>query len=288
MKIALMQATGRLNDLDSNLAKLEHAAGSAREQRADILLTPELFLCAYQPADVWALDGAAARARVAHVASTRQLWVVASTVEHERGRRFIVASLFGPDGSERTRYRKRNLFGPDERGAFHPGGARPEIVEMNGWRVALGICFDVEFPEFVRDVALRGAQLLLVPTAVPLRAPIGGQPNPLDTAVVPLTVVPTRAFESQLYIAYANQTAPTFCGRTTLADPYGRRIVTAGQDEELVIGEVSLQLLADARQAVNYLDLVRDATEPAPVTPEPALHRAAHNHMPHRPALDCR
>ncbi|WP_211260511.1 nitrilase-related carbon-nitrogen hydrolase [Amycolatopsis jejuensis] len=253
MKIAVLQATSAPDGFARNAARLAHAAWSASAQGADVLVTPELFLCSYSPREVAAVDGQAAREVVEQAAAENGIWIAASTVEHDAGKRFITGSLFGPDGKETTRYRKRNLFGPDEPAVFDPGEQVPEIVDVNGWATALGICFDVEFPEFVRDLALRGAELLLVPTAVPLRPPVAGAPHPLDTTIVPRTVIPARAFESQLYLAYANQAGPVFSGYSTLADPFGRRVAAAGENEELIAGEISRQVLSDARDAIGYL-----------------------------------
>ncbi|PRY15316.1 nitrilase-related carbon-nitrogen hydrolase [Kineococcus rhizosphaerae] len=260
MKIALLQATGQSGQPARNLETLRAAATTAGRRGAAVLVTPELFLSSYDPVGVHDVDGQPARDAVAAVARESALWLAASTVEHEAGRRFISASLFDPAGVEVTRYRKRNLFGEGERALFSTGEDLPEIVDVDGWPTALGLCFDVEFPEFVRAAALGGAELLLVPTAVPVRPWLDGQPPLLDTSVVPLTVVPTRAFESQLYIAYANQCGSAFCGRSTIADPLGRRLVTAGRDAELLVADISEDVLTAAREAVDYLDRVRRAS----------------------------
>ncbi|QJU56155.1 carbon-nitrogen hydrolase [Herbiconiux sp. SALV-R1] len=259
MRVALFQATSRPRN-EVNAHALGRAAMEARALGASVLVTPELFLSSYAPRDVAATDGWADRAELAAAARREGLWLVGSTVERIDDVAHITASLFDPHGHEVTRYRKRNLFGADERAMFLPGDERPEIVEIDGWAVALGICFDVEFPEFVRDVAVRGAELLLVPTAVPLREPTPSGPNPLDTRQVSLMVVPTRAFESQLFIAYANHGEPAFSGSSVLADPYGRRVVTAGPHEQLVVGDVTREVLDGARAAVDYLAIIERAT----------------------------
>ena len=70
----------------------------------------------------------------------------------------------------------------------------PEIFEIGGLKAALLICYDVEFPESVRALALAGAELVIVPTALM---------QPFD--VVAKTIVPARAYENQLFVAYANR-----------------------------------------------------------------------------------
>ena len=144
-------------------------AEEARQRGADLLITPELFTSGYAPTLVHGTDGTAHRQQLAAIAAGHGIGIVASTVEHEDGAHYISASLFSADGTELTRYRKQNLFGQDENSVFTPGTQPPAVVNFHGVKIALGICFDIEFPEFVRSTALAGAELLCVPTAVPLR-----------------------------------------------------------------------------------------------------------------------
>lgn len=71
------------------------------------------------------------------------------------------------------------------------------------------------------------------------------------------SVVPVRAFESQMYIAYVNRTGPEgefeFVGLSCLASPDGTTRVRAGRGEELVVGEVDPALLSASREANPYL-----------------------------------
>jgi len=156
---------------------------------------------------------------IAGIAAAAGIHIAASTVEHGSDGSYICASIFDRTGQELARYRKQHLFGVAETADFRPGTRQPELVRIGEFTAALGICFDVEFPEFAREQALRGADLLLIPTALPLRAGIDGEPHPLDTTLVSTLLVPARALESQLFIAYANHTGPKFSGISTIADP---------------------------------------------------------------------
>jgi predicted amidohydrolase len=253
LKVAVLQATGLVNSPQQNLNALAARAHEAKARGADLLVTPELFVCGYAPSLVHSTDGAAQRRQLADLAVAAGLAIVASTVEHDWGRRYISASFFGRDGAEVTRYRKQHLFGTAEKEAFDAGGEPPAVVRLNGFNVALGICFDIEFPEFARAAALAGADLLCIPTAVPLRE--GGQTDahPFDTRLIPAMVVPTRALESQLFIAYANHAGPDFAGLSTIADPYGRRLAAAGDDAALIVADVARSTLVQARLDTDYL-----------------------------------
>lgn len=253
LRVAVLQATGVVNSVAENLRRIAVRAHEAKQCGAKLLVTPELFTSGYAPTLVHGTDGAAQRQQLAAIAVEHGIALVASTVEHEEGRQYISASLFGPDGAELTRYRKQNLFGAGENSVFTPGSEAPAVVDFNGVKIALGICFDVEFPEFVRSTALAGAELLCVPTAVPLRAADDSAEQPFDTRLIPAMVVPTRALESQLFIAYANHAGPDFAGLSTIADPYGRRLARASGEDELILADVDLEVLAQARRDTDYL-----------------------------------
>jgi predicted amidohydrolase len=64
-------------------------------------------------------------------------------------------------------YRKLHLW-DGEKLLFAPGSAPPPVLDTRVGRVGVVICYDLEFPELTRAVALEGAQLLAVPTNWPL------------------------------------------------------------------------------------------------------------------------
>lgn len=262
MRIALLQATGVVGAAQENRETLEGATRTAAQGGAELVVTPELFLSGYDPLRVGQDDGASHRDWIAGIAAAAGIHIAASTVEQASDGTYICASIFDRTGQELTRYRKQHLFGAAETAAFRPGTAQPELVRIGEFTAALGICFDVEFPEFAREQALRGADLLLVPTAVPLRTGAGGAPPHLDTRIVSTVLVPARALESQLFVAYANHTGPGFSGTSTVADPYGRRLATAGGDgrRELLFADLDHALVSQARKDVGYLSYFNQQT----------------------------
>jgi hypothetical protein len=124
------------------------------------------------------------------------------------------AVVFAPAGDELGRYRKRALFGQWEQRTFvrGRGGLR---FRCAGFTVGLAICYDVEFPEIVRAEAVAGVDLLVVPTALM---------SPYDHIATRL--VPARALENQIHIAYCNRTGEenglTYVGLSCICDPQGR------------------------------------------------------------------
>jgi predicted amidohydrolase len=251
VRIALLQSSGRLRDVSANLAELAGAAAEAAAAGADLLIAPELFLTGYAiGADVRALaepvDGPST-GQVGRTAARNGIAVAYGYPELAPGGHLHNAAVIvGADGGVLANYRKTHLFGDFEREHFTPGDTGIVQAELAGLRVGLLICYDIEFPEPVRAHALAGTDLLVVPTA---------QMRPFE--FVADTVIPARAWESQLYVAYVNRHGREepfdFVGRSCLSGPDGTTRARAGAGRELLLADVDPVLLAGSRSANPYL-----------------------------------
>lgn len=250
MRTALLQSSGRPGSVVENLRALDEAASRAAAAGAGLLVTPELFLTGYAVgADIAVLaepaDGAAAT-EIARTAVRYGLAIAYSYPEQAGGTVHNSTQLVSPDGARLANYRKTHLFGPFEQEHFAPGSQQVVQAELHGLTVGLLTCYDIEFPENARAHALAGTDLLLVPTALmhPFR-------------FVAESLVPVRAFENQMYIAYANRVGREgtweFVGLSTLAGPDGVARARAGHSEELVLADVDPVLLGSSRAHNPYL-----------------------------------
>jgi len=255
--LALLQANAAVLDIEQNCRAVDEAARKAAEAGAGVLLTPELFPVGYAPLRVRAgLDPAllpGIRSTLAEIAARHRIALVYSLPAlTPEGQWQITATLLGDRGEELLTYAKVHLFGPEERKAFSPAEAAPAVVELAGVRTSLAICYDVEFPEIVRAAAARGAELLLVPSALA---------HGFDA--VPQVLLRARALESQLTVAYANHSGAEdgceFLGGSVIAAPDGSLLAAAGTGTELLFAEVSAEAVRNARAVVPYLDDRRPA-----------------------------
>jgi predicted amidohydrolase len=256
MRTALLQSSGRPGSVVENLKVLDEAAGRAAAAGAALLVTPELFLSGYaiggglarlaEPADGEAADAVAETAARHGLALAYGYPERASEEAAGAGGVFNSVQLVAADGTRLANYRKTHLYGGFERAHFTPGGRQVVQAELGGLTVGLMICYDVEFPENVRAHALAGTDLLLVPTA---------QLHPFE--FVAESLVPVRAFENQMYVAYVNRVGQEgefeFVGLSTLAGPDGTARARAGRAEELLLADVDPGLLAASREANPYL-----------------------------------
>nr|WP_228720901.1 nitrilase-related carbon-nitrogen hydrolase [Arthrobacter sp. 260] len=255
VRIGVWQATGTVGSSEQNLARLDQTATRAAREGIDVVVTPELFATGYAPAKIHTLDGGEVRRGLAAIAQRHRIAIVGSSVDQADGLRYISASFFDPAGTELSRYRKSHLFGEEEKSVFMPGSEPAEVFQYAGLRLALGICYDIEFPEFARAAAVRGADALLIPTAVPHTGDVDGFPSQqtYNAERISTIMVPCRALENGIYIAYANHTPPDFTGLSCIVGPHGNVLALADQDEELLVAELSRDEVQRARRINTYL-----------------------------------
>ncbi|WP_306367140.1 carbon-nitrogen hydrolase family protein [Nocardiopsis sp. CC223A] len=251
LRVALDQGTGRSGDPADALARLSDRARAAADAGADLLVGPEMSLTGYNiGADVARLaepaDGRLA-AQVARIAADTGVAIVHGFPERDGDAVYNTVLLTGPDGERLAAYRKTHLFGDLDRDAFTPGDTPVVQADLGGVRLGLLVCYDVEFPEPVRAHALAGTELLVVPTALML-----------PYTDVPERIVPVRALENQIHLAYVNRCDTEgdlrYAGRSALIAPDGTETLRAGADEELLVGDVDLGAIARAREGQSYLD----------------------------------
>ncbi|MGW5127260.1 carbon-nitrogen hydrolase family protein [Streptomyces sp. NPDC004069] len=251
MRTALLQSSGRPGAVAENLEVLGTAAGRAAAAGAGLLATSELFLTGYAIGDdigrlAQPADGDWADA-VAELARRHGLAVAYGYPERDGEAVYNSVQLISADGTRLAGYRKTHLFGDFEHAQFTPGEQPVVQAELNGLTVGLIICYDVEFPENVRAHALAGTDLLVVPTALM---------HPFQ--FVAESLVPVRAFENQMYIAYVNRVGTEgefeFVGLSALAGPDGVARTRAGRSEELVLADADPAFLTASREANPYLE----------------------------------
>lgn len=251
MRIALLQGPSGSGDPAGNLALLETTARDAAAAGARLLVTAEMFLTGYaigaeavrslaEPS-----DGPSAR-EVARIARSTGLAVLYGWPELHEGSVYNAATLVDGDGHRLSTYRKTHLYGDVDTLSFQPGNGDFVTVPLDDVQVGLLICYDVEFPETVRSLALAGADLVVVPTALML---------PYD--VVARTLVPARAYENQVYVAYVNRAGHEadleYCGLSCLVAPDGSDLVRAGTGEQVVYADLDLAALRASRVENSHL-----------------------------------
>ncbi len=257
MRIAAFQMHAIPGDLDANLERIATAAADAASGGAKLLILPELAVTGYGADAAFERLGSPASgpvaARLGEIARQNQLAIVAGFAETEGTHRYNSAIFTDGIGTEAV-YRKSHLYGEYERRWFRPAAPGSVLVELGGIRLGMLICYDVEFPENVRRLALAGADLVVVPTALPK----GSSGN-----FVANHMIPVRAFENQIFVAYVNHCGAddrfSYAGLSRIAAPDGE-VLAGGPDEgeTLLFAEIKPADYAASRAENSYLqDLAR-------------------------------
>lgn len=252
MKIAIFQGPEASLEAGENLERLAQQAARAAAEGARLLITPEMFLSGYNigpgavASHAESSDGPAAT-RIAEIASSLGIAILYGYPEGDADAVYNSVQLIDRDGSRLANYRKTHLFGNIDRDAFSAGEQATVVAQLDDWRIGLLICYDVEFPENVRRLALAGVDFVIVPTALML---------PYE--FVTRCMVPTRAYENQLFVAYVNRCGSEngleYYGLSCVVGPDGRDIARADTSETLIYAELDRALLEKWRRINTYFD----------------------------------
>lgn len=260
-QIACQQMAPILGDLAGNATRAQSAIDAALAAGAEVVVLPELVTSGYMFATAEEAAGAAI---------TREDPILAGWEQAARAAPAVVAGGFcerGEDGriynsavvfSDLTAvapvfYRKLHLW-DREKLVFSAGDDLPPVIETSAGLMSLVICYDLEFPELTRAVALAGTQLLLVPTNWPL------VPRPDGERPPEATIAMAAARANRMAIACADR-----CGiERGQAWTQGTTIVAAdgwvaaeSREPGLVIAEVDLAVALDKR-LTDHADLFED------------------------------
>lgn len=228
--VALAQVNGVLYEPEENRSRTLAAAARLFEDGADIVVLPELIASGY------GTDGAGLNEAAEPVdGPTTQAWgqlaarhgglIVGGICERDRDALYNAAVLVG-EGGVLLHYRKLHLF-RTEKDTFTAGDLGLPVAETRFGVIGLCVCYDLRFVETVRALALKGAELVCVPTAwLPgfdrERSDEEGYAPQARGALL-------QANLDQTFIACASQAGDNgeadFLGSSVLCDPYGKTVL---------------------------------------------------------------
>jgi deaminated glutathione amidase len=188
-------------------------------------------------------------------AAASGVWLIGGTVplaSRKPGRVRNSCLVYGPDGTRRARYDKIHLFGLErgnerfDESATIEAGRTPVVVDVEGWRIGLSVCYDLRFPELYRT--LLPADLIVVPSAFTYTT----------GAVHWEILLRARAIENQCYVLAPAQGGRHENGRRTwghsmLVDPWGEIVSVLDEGEGVVAGEVQRERIAEVRRNLPAL-----------------------------------
>jgi predicted amidohydrolase len=246
--VAVLQMAAVPGEVKSNVDKVVAAVG--QQQDADLVVAPELATTGY---DLDLLGrfghelaeplGGPSILRIAEAAVASRTTVVVGFLESSEGRLYDSLATIEPTGAIR-RYRKTHLY-PPELAVFAPGDVLTTVVTPAGVIGPL-LCFEHAFPEIATSLALAGAQILVIPSAVPF-----GFEHLLELRTR------ARGQDNQVYAIGCNLVGHGFCGHSLVADPRGEVVTAADVEETVLRARLDMTAVARERQKEPALRLRR-------------------------------
>ncbi len=272
VNVSCCQIAPHFGDVAANRSLCERAVAEAAGQGAELVVLPELATTGYVftgPDEAAALaepaDGPSVRGWVA-LAGRLGVTIVGGWCERgSSGHLYNSAAVVTGDGVAAV-YRKAHLW-DGEKLIFSQGSARPPVLSIGDARISVMICYDLEFPEWVRLPALAGAQLLCVPANWPVMPP----PGPPGERPMEVVRAQAAASTNRIFIAVCDRVGPErgvdWVGHSVICDPDGWPITgPAPAAVACTIGAGCSLALADNKAISGHNDVLADR--------RPGLYRA--------------
>ena len=235
MKILSYQSTPAIGDVARNLRTIRKISEAASQLGADVAVFPELFLSGYNLGSrirefSEAPDGASI-GLLKQIAQFCGVAIVTGYPERDGKNVFNSAMAIDKHGKIIGHHRKVHLFGNEEKQNFK-AGSDFSVFQLEGRQCGLCICYDIEFPEASRALKTQGAEIIFAPTA-----------NMEPYYEVPTILIPSRALENGLAIAYANlsgaEGTKTYTGLSAIIGPNGKDVACAGRHETVLFADLA-------------------------------------------------
>lgn len=246
IKAAIVQFNITEGKMDYNMQKAEELVSAAARSGAEFIMLPEMWNSGFDFANLASLaqnfNGEAVTLLRGLAKEYGVFLVGGSFAENKQGKFYNTCPIINTSGEVIAKYRKVHLFSHylNEHLYLSPGD---EWVltdyERDGETIRLGhvICYDLRFPEFVRNLALRGARLFTAPAGWP-RARIS------EFEVL----CRARAIENRSFLICTNYTDThnnEYCGNSMIVSPFGEILAKMQNEEGYLIGEIDTAVLAD-------------------------------------------
>lgn len=256
MKIATAQLQAVLYEIDENEKKILSLIGKARKEGVDLILFPEGINLGYFVLDRAKSKDESLRLALQKSPSFSSSWL--DRLKEEAGKGIHIACgnflridegtlvnallLVSPTG-EIVTYNKTHLYHEKDvrEEDFVKQGDELKVVDTALGKIGLAICYDLNFPEVMRKLALKGADIILICAAWPK---MGGAAWDM--------LLPARAFENEAYVVASNHTGGDFYGHSKIVDYMGRVATEFELEEGLKVAEIDLGRLKKWRNMVTF------------------------------------
>jgi predicted amidohydrolase len=247
------------DDKKRNLGKAKKMIKEASLEGARIIVLPEMFNCPYQDnffkkfAETYPAESTNL---LSSLAKEFSVYIIGGSVPEKDGSKIYNTSYsFDKKGNLIAKHRKIHLFDIDVEGKIKfkesdtlAPGDKVTVFDTEYCKIGVAICYDIRFPELIRKMVLDGAKIIIVPAAFsmttgPAHWHIIARTRALDNQVYFLCASPARDLKAS-YIAY---------GHSLVADPWGKIIAEATEEEQILYCKIDLDYLEKIRAELPLL-----------------------------------
>ncbi|KZZ83555.1 carbon-nitrogen family hydrolase [Bacillus sp. SJS] len=247
--ICCIQFNIAFGDPEENKKRVSLAMEEAMSKEApDFLILPELWNTGYDLTRLEVIadeEGIDSKAFLSELAKKHSVNLIAGSIAKKSGHEVTNTMLiFDREGNLIHEYSKLHLFKLMDEHHYLKGGRESGLFTLDGINCAGFICYDIRFPEWMREHAANGAEVLFVAAEWPLPRLHHWR-----------SLLIARAIENQAYVVACNRSGSDpnnqFAGHSLVIDPWGNVIAEAGESEEILSAELDFSEIAGIRKQIS-------------------------------------
>ena len=279
IRLAIFQAerpVGTKHAIHKNILRLAEAVNESKSYNAHLISFPELYIGGYtmtpdvikdlaEPADGKSIT------RVREIAEENDIAIICPYAEKDDSTGdtlyYDSIAVINADGALLHNYRKTHLFGQAERNnysfGYFDGNEDPYVVcNINDFPIGVLNCYEAEFFELSRILALKGAKLIVIPSAADYYYNLpDGERTAVPYPDISKNLIPAHSYENNCFVSYCNRSGWEevgigmwqYRGNSIICGPHGDVLIAARNEDTLLVADIVPADYGPTHPEGNYL-----------------------------------